>query len=115
MSAPEKVMMPRYRCVHCRRSWANRATAVQHSQRCWFDPANRACKTCAHFQRGFNELEGGYVENDSCAVEVPLPTDEVLGHVRQTLAVHCSAHSLSRTYMNPDVLDVLDAADARAH
>jgi hypothetical protein len=39
----------RYRCPHCRKSYAHRATAHRHMVRCFRNPAVRSCKTCRHF------------------------------------------------------------------
>lgn len=38
----------RYRCPHCRRSYAHRATATNHMPRCFMNAAVRSCKTCRH-------------------------------------------------------------------
>ncbi len=102
-----KVQMTRWRCEHCRRSWSNPRTAREHAARCWYDPANRGCKTCSHFLRGFSETDVGLVEADSCAVEVPLPVIATMGQVRETLAVHCDSHRVKDSYLHPDVLDTL--------
>jgi hypothetical protein len=54
--APEAFWARRHRCPHCRRSRANRASAVAHMVRCWSSPAVQACRTCARFV----PAEGGY-------------------------------------------------------
>jgi hypothetical protein len=105
VTAPEKVLMPRYRCVHCRKSWANRATALEHTTRCWYDPANRGCKTCMHFSRGFSGEE-------TCLANRNLPVIERHSGPATTLAVHCSSHRVDEHHVNPDVLDTLHAAEA---
>lgn len=83
---------------------------MEHSKRCWYDPANRSCKTCDYFQGGFSETDVGYERADSCAIEVPFPVIDRFGETRETLAVHCDSHRVSDAYVNPDVLDTLDAA-----
>lgn len=102
MSEPEKVLMPRFRCVHCRRSWSSKSTARAHATRCWYDPANRSCKTCAHFRRGWSE-------KDRCAADQHFPLFERGGQIRQSLAVDCEAHRVRADYVNRDVIDVLGA------
>jgi hypothetical protein len=43
----------RFRCPSCRKSWAQRSRVVEHVRNgCVSDPATRACKTCAHWDRG---------------------------------------------------------------
>jgi hypothetical protein len=39
---------------------SSRSRAREHMSRCWWDPANRACKTCIHFERWNGEY------GDSC-------------------------------------------------
>lgn len=102
-------MMPRWRCTHCHRSWASRSAATAHAGRCWYDPANRSCKTCVYFTPYRIERA------DGCAVEVPFPVIERSGRPVETLAVHCDSHRVSDAYVNPDVLDTLDAAAEAAH
>ena len=47
--APVRIEVVRWRCPHCRRSWAAKASARRHMTRCHRDPARRACSTCRHF------------------------------------------------------------------
>lgn len=47
---PIPVRVTRYRCPHCARSHSARRRAVEHIGRCWFDPDNRTCKTCANYE-----------------------------------------------------------------
>jgi hypothetical protein len=49
-SAPEPVMVKRWRCPFCRRTHSSRARAALHIARCWLNPAARACKTCQHYE-----------------------------------------------------------------
>ena len=45
--AVETFTQKRYRCPHCRRSWASITRAREHvAEGCWSDPAQAACKTC---------------------------------------------------------------------
>lgn len=52
MSEPKVIQATRYVCTGCHRSWARRASAKAHMERCWRIPENRACLTCAHFDSG---------------------------------------------------------------
>ncbi|MER7815613.1 hypothetical protein [Streptomyces sp. NPDC096153] len=47
---PIPVVVTRFKCRHCGRTHAKRPAAVDHIGRCWRNPGNRGCKTCAHFQ-----------------------------------------------------------------
>lgn len=49
----------RYRCPHCRRSFAHRATAEKHLARCFLSPAVRSCRTCRWFEFHHPEPEVG--------------------------------------------------------
>lgn len=48
---PIPVQVTRYRCPSCSRTMASRSSIRKHINRCWWDPANRGCKTCLHFER----------------------------------------------------------------
>lgn len=56
---PIQVQITRYRCPSCNRLCSNRSRAREHMARCWWDPANRACKTCVHFDRRYDEYGDG--------------------------------------------------------
>lgn len=47
---PIPVMVRRFECPHCARRRASKAATRQHMARCWYDPANKTCKTCTHFE-----------------------------------------------------------------
>jgi hypothetical protein len=75
-SAPVPLTVVRWQCPHCRRTSSKKATTQAHIGRCWHNPGNRGCKTCAYFEPagGGAECEPGrpcrcndYPE--SCAVE----------------------------------------------
>lgn len=51
----ERVVVSRFRCPWCRCTWAKKPSAQAHIERCWFRPANQACKTCVHYEPGYNE------------------------------------------------------------
>ena len=53
--ASEPFTVTRYRCPHCRRTWATRARAEVHIAKCWY---NHGCKTCRHADL----LGGSYVD-----------------------------------------------------
>ncbi len=42
----------RYRCEHCRKSYARKGACATHEGWCHHNPANRTCTTCKHFTRG---------------------------------------------------------------
>jgi hypothetical protein len=48
--APARITVVRWKCPHCSRSRSSRKAAVEHIGRCWFNPANRTCRTCEHWQ-----------------------------------------------------------------
>jgi hypothetical protein len=48
MSEPIPYTTTRYRCPHCRKSWAHKATATKHLPLCFSDPERHTCKTCVH-------------------------------------------------------------------
>lgn len=52
----------RYRCDHCRKSYARKGACATHEAECHHDPAVRACTTCIHFERGVHYP-------NSCAVD----------------------------------------------
>jgi hypothetical protein len=47
---PDRIIVTRWRCPHCRRSWAGKAPAAAHIARCWLNPDNRSCKTCVNHE-----------------------------------------------------------------
>lgn len=49
-SLPIPVMVKRYQCPHCALRRANRTAAVEHIGRCWKNPDNRTCLTCANYE-----------------------------------------------------------------
>jgi len=53
----------RYRCDHCRKSYARKGACATHEGWCHHNPANRACTTCKHFKPG-----NGFDPNE-CAIE----------------------------------------------
>lgn len=45
----EVFIQRRYRCPHCRKSWASVTRARRHIEEgCWSDVRIRTCKTCKH-------------------------------------------------------------------
>ena len=55
MSAEIEVFMQkRHRCPACRKSWASPTRARRHYELgCLLDPATHSCKTCVHFDAGY--------------------------------------------------------------
>lgn len=50
MSEPIVITVKRHVCPHCRTGRSKRAVAVAHIARCWHNPANRTCKSCANYE-----------------------------------------------------------------
>jgi hypothetical protein len=46
---PVPVTVQRYGCPFCGRRRSARKAVSEHIERCWLNPAVRACKTCANF------------------------------------------------------------------
>lgn len=65
----------RYRCPHCRRSYAQKASASSHLDRCWKSPAVRTCKTCTHYEVDGGEPEVGLPGGIYCRRDVDLSSD----------------------------------------
>lgn len=64
MTVPIEYTAKRYRCPHCRRSYAHRATVGKHMGRCFANPAVQSCKTCRYFD--FDDF------GPTCAEGVPI-------------------------------------------
>lgn len=82
MSGPEPITVKRWRCPFCRRSRSSRKATAEHIGRCWLNPANRTCKTCANYEYaaggGCDGLGPHFGCNDSseeCTAGVDLPAD----------------------------------------
>jgi len=65
-AGPIQEQATRYRCPHCRRSYAHQGPAAKHMLRCFSSPFTRACKTCKHWTRA------GYEQADACERDVDL-------------------------------------------
>jgi hypothetical protein len=51
----------RYFCEFCKRKSAATPKPIQgHERTCWWNPARRACKTCAHYEREEDWIPGRY-------------------------------------------------------
>jgi DNA-binding CsgD family transcriptional regulator len=80
------IMVKRWRCPHCIYSKASKNVVEKHIDRCWRNPANRACKTCVHFERaGGEECDctpscKGMSWPDSCGLGEKLPDDRPVLH-----------------------------------
>jgi hypothetical protein len=83
MTAPIPVLVRRFACPHCRYRRAKRDAVAAHIGRCWFNPANRTCKTCKHFEPvaccGMADVYGCYTPmcptDPTCAAGVELDAD----------------------------------------
>lgn len=94
MTEPEKITTVRWRHPSCGKTYANRSRAREHAGRCWSDPANRACRTCEHYQPPDSDLDTGYSQDEGCGVGIPLPVIDRDHGPSTTLAVHCPAHQI---------------------
>ena len=56
---PIPVRELRYRCPFCGRAAGRPGRVREHMARCWWNPENRGCKTCVHFDRGYDEYGDG--------------------------------------------------------
>lgn len=74
---PIAIRVVRHACPFCRRSRSKRQATVEHIGRCWLNPDNRTCKTCANFLPAESEPEVGYHAPEDCAAGVPLGPDVV--------------------------------------
>lgn len=45
------VVVTRWKCPHCTFSRSKVAATEAHIDRCWHNPNNRGCRSCAHFER----------------------------------------------------------------
>lgn len=92
--APIPVRVTRYRCPSCNHRTSKKALTREHMRRCWWDPANRGCKTCANFEPndccGMADAYGCFTPmcptGDSCAAGIDMAA-EATGP--GSLAVHC--------------------------
>lgn len=64
MSQPIPIRVTRYQCPDCRRTHSKKAAATAHIARCWHNPNNRGCKTCAHYEPAGNGAQ--CVPGDQC-------------------------------------------------
>lgn len=93
---PVPFTVTRYRCPlpACARTRSSKKAIAEHIERCWHNPAARACKTCVHYQPGVSEGDVGYLSEEHCAAGLPFPEDTV---GRPTLAVGCPTWSATAT------------------
>ncbi len=55
----EAIVVTRYRCAYCRRSWSKRPRTAEHAAKCWLNPDARSCGTCTNYHPGY---DGGWDE-----------------------------------------------------
>lgn len=77
----------RWRCDHCRKSYARKGACASHEAECHLDPDVRACTTCVHFQPPTNRWEA-----NGCGLDAfPVWDDPVTGREERVCFVrHCS-------------------------
>lgn len=61
MTTAIRLKVVRFQCPHCHRTHAKKAAAEAHINRCWYNPAARACKTCFHYTPA--DSDGPYPEH----------------------------------------------------
>jgi hypothetical protein len=69
MSDPIKTTVVRYKCPFCNRHESRKATAVAHIARCWSNPDNKTCRTCALF------VPATFDSPEQCDLGIDLPGD----------------------------------------
>lgn len=68
-TTPIEVVVKRYQCPACRYRRATKKLVAEHMARCWYRPANRTCKTCAHFSIDRADYETGAPEVIWCGAK----------------------------------------------
>lgn len=58
----------KYQCDHCKREYVNKDRAERHEDKCYYDPANHACVTCAHLLACEDERHEMWDGHDHCTV-----------------------------------------------
>jgi hypothetical protein len=86
MTEPVEIVVKRFQCPHCPRSYSARKAAREHVQRCWYNPAARGCKTCVHYVLRDAEPDVGYQGEEYCSLAVPWSLSNA---GLETLNVHC--------------------------
>ena len=66
---PREVMVKRFVCPNCGWRRATKKLVVEHMARCWYDPANKSCKTCIHFSHDDGDPETGAPEVIWCSAQ----------------------------------------------
>jgi hypothetical protein len=95
-TGPIAVQVIRYRCPHCPRSGSSKARVVAHMAKCWRDPVNRGCKTCANFSYYDPPDCDGPESPEYCLAGVALPVVERDYGSTTTLMIHCDAWEAAR-------------------
>ena len=69
MPEPVKVLVVRYDCPFCGAGFrsSKKSNVVEHMPRCWSDPENKTCRTCAFHVRPSSG------DADYCRQDVDLP------------------------------------------
>lgn len=74
---PLAFTVTRYRCPCCPRTGSSRQRMAAHIGRCWHNPANRACKTCAHYLPAEGGSPEGPPHPPSCLTGIDISDDQV--------------------------------------
>lgn len=109
---PLRVLVVRYRCPFCSRSRSKQQATVEHIDRCWSNPDNRACRTCGNYGDDWNpprDVQSGCGCQDgggpTCDAGVKLPADG-------SMVTGCPKWKTREEYDFDEADAAFDAADA---
>jgi len=88
VTEPKLVMVKRYECPTCSYRRSAKKSVADHMARCWENPANKACRTCRHFQPSVfgPPIDGPSVE-ERCGRGLLFELSEITGN--QKLHTDC--------------------------
>lgn len=89
MSEPVPFITTRWRCPHCPATRSSKTGARRHMARCWYNPAARSCKTCAHYNPDRSDPDVGWEEPESCEAGIDLRAVAVDNQGHPTLPTNC--------------------------
>lgn len=70
---PVPFTVTRYRCPLCSRTRSSKKAIAEHIARCWFNPAARSCKTCEHYDAGYDaDINAHPSSPETCHVGISL-------------------------------------------
>jgi hypothetical protein len=81
VAEPIRRVVVRWQCPFCPRSRSSKKAITEHIGRCWLNPANKGCKTCANYEpydRGCGEYSGCCDSPEQCLADVVFPESGLL-------------------------------------